>query len=228
MGSSSAREVAEARAAELAAEFVAEPIIGWRAWRLDPREGGYLLRSLTQDGRPWPAREPLRAACLRGEAHGPAPALPCRCGIYAWRDPGSLEVGRWARGSVLGTVALWGRVVEHDRGYRAELAYPQRLRLVCARCLTEGFPSRAEVAGLFHATGWTSSLRHGELVALCELHAGPLVDDLLEPVPVERAVLAAYAVDLLPREAVRAADRELPSARGAPGPLRRLARRVLG
>ena len=36
--------------------------------------------------------------------------------------------------AVLGRVALWGRVIEHEHGYRARFAYPQRLRLICQFC----------------------------------------------------------------------------------------------
>lgn len=190
----------EARRAELAAELVAEPVIGWRAWRLQPTIDGYVLRSLTQDEDPWPRRSPFHAHCLRHVNHGPAPGVSCVCGIYAWKEPSQLRGAARARPSVVGTVALWGRVIEHDGGYRAEHAYPQRLRLACARCLAEGSPGA--VGGLFHATGWRSLLATGELVSLCTHHAGPLVDSLLDPWPVERGLLAAYAVDLLPEGAI--------------------------
>jgi hypothetical protein len=59
---------------------------------------------------------------------GPAPALDCSCGVYATsdlRDPGTA----WRSGPhyarhVIGAVALWGRVVEHETGYRAQHARP--------------------------------------------------------------------------------------------------------
>ena len=35
---------------------------------------------------------------------------------------------------MLGRVALWGRVIEHEHGFRAQYAYPQRLRLICQFC----------------------------------------------------------------------------------------------
>lgn len=66
-----------------------------------------------------------------------APAERCRCGIYAFRDPEHLllHVQGWYSDPhlfaattiervVLGAVALWGTVIEHERGYRAEYAYP--------------------------------------------------------------------------------------------------------
>jgi hypothetical protein len=59
---------------------------------------------------------------------GPAPTLDCSCGVYATsdlRDPGAA----WRSGPhyarhVIGAVALWGRVVEHETGYRAQHARP--------------------------------------------------------------------------------------------------------
>jgi len=64
------------------------------------------------------------------------------CGIYAWKEqakpfgfapwlgfPRCTQVG--------GKVALWGEVVIHDKGYRAEKAYPVALETVsCAYCQT--------------------------------------------------------------------------------------------
>ena len=41
-------------------------------------------------------------------------------------------------GSVVGTVSMWGRVIEHTRGARSRFAYPARLRLVCGPCLAVG------------------------------------------------------------------------------------------
>ncbi|HXF37052.1 MAG TPA: hypothetical protein VNO17_07715, partial [Actinomycetota bacterium] len=194
------RQLVEARRAALGAEVLPEPVIGWRAWRLQPLPDGYVLRSLAQDEGPWPRRSAFQAHCLRRIDHGPSPGAACVCGIYAWKEAAQLAGAAKARPSVVGTVALWGRVVEHAGGYRAEQAYPQRLRLACPRCLVER--GETAVAGLFHATGWRSLLATGELVALCRHHAGPLADRLEDPRPVERALLDAYAVDPLPAEAV--------------------------
>ena len=60
----------------------------------------------------------------------------CRCGIYAFRSeqralgeapPPSHWHSLWGDYTVLGEVALWGKVVEHEHGYRAEHAMVQRL-----------------------------------------------------------------------------------------------------
>ena len=46
-----------------------------------------------------------------------APNIDCTCGVHATREP---ELLRRARGpTVVGSVALWGTIVEHAHGYRA-------------------------------------------------------------------------------------------------------------
>lgn len=56
-----------------------------------------------------------------------APAEGCTCGIYAANDRAVAE--RYGQGGlgtyVLGRVALWGKVIIYDQGFRAEYAYPQ-------------------------------------------------------------------------------------------------------
>ena len=64
------------------------------------------------------------------------PNQPHACGIHAFKERADAEVypSTWeARRSggarsadvyAIGRVSLWGRIVEHERGYRAALAYP--------------------------------------------------------------------------------------------------------
>jgi hypothetical protein len=80
----------------------------------------------------WEPRRELVAECEHGHV---APELACGCGIYAAREPE--EALRYALGRdephvvgrVLGLVALWGRVVEGEHGWRAQRAYPYELEL---------------------------------------------------------------------------------------------------
>lgn len=52
------------------------------------------------------------------------PAGSCSCGIYAGTSLKSIE--HYAHQSqIIGRVALWGRTIVADQGYRAEFAYPQ-------------------------------------------------------------------------------------------------------
>jgi hypothetical protein len=102
----------------LPVELVAGPTVAYRAWYVwDGR-----LKS-TSTETVWPAGEPLAGICLnQGVTHHVA-APGCSCGIYALKAP---RFGPWP-GCVGGRVALWGRVIEHDDGYRAEYAYPVSL-----------------------------------------------------------------------------------------------------
>lgn len=75
----------------------------------------------------WAAGRETVARCEHGHA---APDLACSCGIHAAREPAA--VLSYLRGRdeprtvarVLGRVLLWGNVVEHEGGWRAERAYP--------------------------------------------------------------------------------------------------------
>jgi len=169
-----------------------EEVEGWRAWSVVERRGTYLLSSLTR-AEEWPPGRPFAATCTR-KSHD-APGRGCSCGVYAAADPNELaRLGRIA-GAAVGQVSLWGRMVEHSRGYRAASAYPTRIRLVCVACLGEG---RAEPAAVVDrdASGERTRLR-----PLCERHAAGV--SLPRARPVEAALLATYQVDLLPDAPVR-------------------------
>jgi hypothetical protein len=100
--------------------------------------------------------------------------------------------------AVLGTVALWGLIAEHDLGYRAAFGYPQRLRLVCYLCFSLWAthpPGEVEVV-VRH--------RRGRMVPLCGPHL-ELSRRYDYPMPtmvaaekVMSALLSTYAVDPLP------------------------------
>jgi hypothetical protein len=151
-----------------------EPIVGWRMWIL-PIPGmmaqkGYrsrfLLHSLNNEV--WWPRKPLRAACngsLRQFGrHGVAPEWSCDCGIYAVKGIEQIlssvlfSIGPvlgieqilssvlFSIGPVLGEVSLWGKIVVHDQGYRAQYAYPKRL-WVPAR-MPDNLTSLLEVYGV--------------------------------------------------------------------------------
>jgi hypothetical protein len=88
---------------------------------------------------------------------------------------------------------MWGRVVEHTRGARSSLAYPARLRLVCATCLRRG-------RGGVDAT--VVRRVDSELVACCARHA-PRDRSVTVPADeVQAALLDAYAVEPMPLERV--------------------------
>lgn len=175
-----------------------DPVVAWRTWTLAGSRDGTEARLLPLfgDRRPWPVRRPARASCSRRGRHR-IPSLECSCGLYATHGLDALRHSRDP--AVLGTVAMWGRIVEHTAGYRAELAYPQRLRLVCFVCFWRGGPnhrSACEVVARRHG---------GRLVPLCGpdldlcRRFGYPVDRLLPAAQVEQALLSDYAVDILRR-----------------------------
>jgi hypothetical protein len=184
-----------------------EEVEGWRAWSVVESDGAYELSSLTR-AEAWEPGRPFAATCTR-KRHD-APAARCSCGVYAAADPNELaRLGRIA-GAAIGQVSLWGRLVEHSRGYRAEAAYPTRIRLVCVSCLSEGRGEPATVVGR-DTSGDRVRLR-----PVCDLHADGAAVSAARPV--ESALLAAYQVDPLPDESVRRIRRA-----SRPGGIRRFA-----
>jgi hypothetical protein len=105
-----------------------EPLVGWRYWRVED----HALLSLTRTVR-WPALEQYEADCRLRARHGPVPAAGCHCGIYAAKDLDALRelaTPNLRSPLVVGKVALWGRVIPAEHGYRAQYGYPKRLWLV--------------------------------------------------------------------------------------------------
>lgn len=116
---------------------VAGEIVGYRAWyvearwqlrppRLESLNGG----ADWGDGPWWPYDTWMLASCSR-ERDG-VPHEHCGCGIHAARDRAHLcELGYNEDDAVvaIGEVALAGRVIPGDRGWRAEKARPLRFWL---------------------------------------------------------------------------------------------------
>jgi hypothetical protein len=99
-----------------------EPIVGYRAWRV--RDGKLMGVHYPV---PWQPGEPLSATCGSRRDHA-APGEGCTCGIHATRDEEGLRLNYlFGMPAVYGSVKLWGKVVVHERGYRAEFGYPREL-----------------------------------------------------------------------------------------------------
>lgn len=172
-----------------------EPIHAWRAWTLaGTRDGRQVrLRPIAGSTKPWPPMQPARAHCSLPRFHA-APNLDCTCGLHATHEPDLLRKTRGP--SVLGTVALWGRVVEHEHGYRAELGYPQRLKLICHLCFWQWGLSGSEPETV-------ARLALGRMVPLCAEHValseryGFKLPKRFSAQEVQARLLGTYAVDLL-------------------------------
>jgi hypothetical protein len=177
-----------------------EPVIGWRLWCL--RRYGEDGAILTSPIRPylWRPRMPNHAGCAH-HVGKQVPTVGCTCGMYAIssldRLPRAFGAGLSTSVGVVGSVAMWGRVVEHDFGHRGQLAYPDRIRLICRRCFFlggDGVPSRIELGP------------SGLLMPVCGAHAtlGEAAG-VMAPRALERILRSTYAVDLLPVEALHEA-----------------------
>jgi hypothetical protein len=178
-------------------DVLVEAIPAWRTWIVaGSRDGSEAhLLPIAGTGKPWPLRRPVRAECARRRFHR-VPDVDCTCGIYATISTDPLR--RTRDPAALGVVALWGRVLEHEHGYRAEYGYPQRVALVCPLCLWRW--------GARGSTRPDLVVRHrgGRMVPLCRAHLalclryGYPARRILDARTVEGALLDAYAVDLLP------------------------------
>lgn len=172
-----------------------EPLIAWRTWALTGRRDGseLLLRPVSGRARPWRPREIAEASC-RGARFHRAPQTGCTCGLHGTHG---FEILRKTKNpTVLGRVAMWGRIIEHEHGYRAQFAYPQRLKLICQFCFWEWGPrcDRPEHVGWFP---------RNDLIPLCEEHLHLAIRHGMEPhavlnaARVSQRLLDAYAIDAL-------------------------------
>ena len=129
-----------------------DPVLGWRVWHVVAAAREPRLVSVFRHAV-WPHDDALRAACTRRVfgirprhcRHGhTAPWPDCHCGIYATQATAFSEYlddyVRFLAGNLLkkrllvfGRVSLWGRVVEHDLGWRASHAFPERLFVIPGR-----------------------------------------------------------------------------------------------
>lgn len=111
------------------------PILSYRVWQWDVAG----LRSL--NGELWHPGIPLEAKCRLCEfalcrnrngavrsLHN-APHMKCTCGIYASKNLEHLREYGYERSRIHGQVSLWGTMVEHQHGWRAQYGYPKRFFL---------------------------------------------------------------------------------------------------
>ncbi len=117
--------------------------VGWRSWRVLEQPDGYRLASATL-GEVWPARAEMIAQCRYWAEYHPTPSVGCGCGLYAVRDLTAAN-NYVDGGRVMGCVALWGEMVEGERGWRAARGYPLVLfcppsvRADVRRCLADAY-----------------------------------------------------------------------------------------
>ena len=143
------------------------------------------LRPIIYAGERWPAGAVARAECPPHASSGHhAPEADCSCGLYAVDGLDRLPAVTGRDVTVIGSVSMWGTLIEHESGLRAEFAYPDRLRLVCGMCWHAGAFS-PDVVGV-------STTSRGTLLALCDRHARGATASEPGPVELERELLSAY------------------------------------
>lgn len=122
---------------EVAFEAPDSPVAirAFRVWAVARRDGETLLESTAAgfwSGMPaWSPHVRFEARCLARRRCPGAPTIGRHhgCGIYGLssRDAAlewARHIGRVRSNVVLGEVWLWGAVVEAERGWRAQYAYP--------------------------------------------------------------------------------------------------------
>lgn len=113
----------------------AEAILGWRLWQvIESEPSSYRLAAWSTDRLVWPPLVRAQGHCLLGGRGHAVPDRRCGCGLYAFRTRELAERALAAEmrpvPCVLGQVSLWGRVVEHREGWRAQFGYPYELLVV--------------------------------------------------------------------------------------------------
>lgn len=101
-------------------------ITAWRGWDSD----GCVLQSLGNKEE-WRPRMSIPADCACS-TH-PAPDLHCRCGYWSFKRPELMKkaLHNYIEDvAVVGSVEIWGRVIECENGWRSEFAYPKELWLL--------------------------------------------------------------------------------------------------
>jgi hypothetical protein len=103
-------------------------VVAYRAWYWD--DVG--VKSFC--GERWHPSRSLAATCrrlVRDAAYHfhEAPEMNCTCGIYAAKSCDDLRRAGYAGFGIHGEVYLWGTVVEHELGWRAQYACPKNFFL---------------------------------------------------------------------------------------------------
>jgi hypothetical protein len=193
-----------------------EPVKGWRAWRLystrhfdrislpfQKRQPVWGLQSVygcLYDQHLWPSGRSLTAECINGVKHE-VPSGQCNCGVSAFhRAVDLVSLAPTLLGSqlsVIGQVRGWGRVIEHERGWRASQVYPISLGVICTRCRVE----KSELRCAVYVVYWGPNKQF--TLALCARHGDHLKRkgqvrnkalDFVSADVVERSLLKRYVV----------------------------------
>src|ERR1035441_3720160 len=155
------------------------PIIGYRVWRWDAAG----LKSL--NGKLWSPGQPLAARCRASAVVGPivggaeavhdaheVPQTDCTCGVYAAKNLEHLRQFGYEGRGIHGEVYLWGTVVEHELGWRAQFAYPKSLFLSPDSIPSDTKEMEARLGALAAYETDIFIVGHGQSIPLCRKGSG--------------------------------------------------------
>ncbi len=151
-----------------------EYLTAWRTWRVWMSESGPSLHSVSTSAAlgAWMPCEAMEARCGYLEMNPPAcacdscPGDDTLCDIYAYKEA-PITV-RHEMGMV-GQVALWGTVIEHDIGFRGQYAYP--LSFTHGYCPWCGSTSQPKLVPLDQAMVLVPETGEDWLGWVCSKHA---------------------------------------------------------
>lgn len=98
-----------------------DPIVAWRGW------GIMHPHYLVSGNLVYEPRKRHEARCAKDHM---CPDEKCSCGIYAFPSVEELRRQNYhtdGRYRVYGEAYLWGKVIEHANGYKAQYSYPKKL-----------------------------------------------------------------------------------------------------
>ena len=104
-----------------------EPITAWRAWKAF-NDNGWKLKAIGSTGT-WEPKKAMEAVCNKNKQDHPAPGYGCECGIWSFNTLEDLVpvLAGYSEIKIIGQVAIWGRVIECEKGFRSSHAYPTEL-----------------------------------------------------------------------------------------------------
>ena len=155
------------------------PIVGYRVWKWENTG----LKSLC--GERWHPGQSLAARCRASAVAGPivgrakavhdaheSPQTDCTCGVYASKSLEQLRTTGYERCGIHGEVYLWGKVIEHERGWRAQLAYPKNLFLPADLIPSDTKEMEARLGTLATYETDIFIVGHGQSIPLCRKGSG--------------------------------------------------------
>lgn len=141
---------------DLPDEFGTEPLLGYRGWQVvDAGDGsGPALKSLHVSyiwSRQIEALCHLPALMFQRTRHEgrPSPDPQCSCGVYAQLPEQPLtewDSAKRAKVTASGTIAMWGRIIKCERGYKAQYAEIQEPIVLDLACIAGCEESPVRVA----------------------------------------------------------------------------------